>query len=350
LDVHAASSTLVVISPAGKRLKNVVVETNGRALVEAVRMIPGRKHLCLEEGTQAGWVHEILSPHVEEIVVARVPRSRGQKSDACDADGLADKLRTGAIERRIFKAPREFAMLRELARVHWSLTRDVVRVQLRVKSVYRSRGIRTPGQSVYSKTGRAQWWKRLPPSARKTATRLYEQYDFLIELKAKAEAELIRESRKHAIAPVLKTAPGFGPIRVARLLPIVVTPHRFRTKQQFWSYCGLGIVMRSSSDWVQSPDGDWIRARVQQTRGLNRQHNPVLKDIFKGAATTVITSQPDEPMHGDYQRLLQAGTKPNLAKLTLARKIAATVLRMWKNGEEYRPQKYRSSPPREPQL
>ncbi len=26
-----------------------------------------------------------------------------------------------------------------------------------------------------------------------------------------------------------------------------MTPHRFRTKRQFWSYCGLGIVTRSSS-------------------------------------------------------------------------------------------------------
>jgi hypothetical protein len=36
-----------------------------------------------------------------------------------------------------------------------------------------------------------------------------------------------------------------GPIRVAQLVSIVVTPHRFRTKRQFWSYCGLSIVMRS---------------------------------------------------------------------------------------------------------
>jgi hypothetical protein len=34
-----------------------------------------------------------------------------------------------------------------------------------------------------------------------------------------------------------------------------------------------------------------------------------------------------------------AGTKPNLAKLTLARKIAATVLAMWKKEERYTPEK-----------
>ncbi len=44
LDVHAASCRLAVISEAGKRLKDFPVETNGQALVEAVRMIPGHKH------------------------------------------------------------------------------------------------------------------------------------------------------------------------------------------------------------------------------------------------------------------------------------------------------------------
>ncbi len=37
------------------------------------------------------------------------------------------------------------------------------------------------------------------------------------------------------------------------------------------------------------------------------------------------------------QRLLDSGTKPTLAKLSLARMIAATVLRMWKDQEEYDP-------------
>jgi transposase len=157
-------------------------------------------------------------------------------------------------------------------------------------------------------------------------------------LKEHAEGDLIRESRKHSIARVLETMPGLGPIRVARLLPIVVTPHRFRTRQQFWSYCGLAIVMRSSSDWVRTRDGRWLRAPVQQTRGLTRQHNHALKDLFKGAATTIITQALDDPLYHDYERVTEAGTKPNLAKLTLARKIASTVLALWKKEEPYRPQ------------
>ncbi|WP_437927704.1 hypothetical protein WMF37_00295 [Sorangium sp. So ce291] len=59
----------------------------------------------------------------------------------------------------------------------------------------------------------------------------------------------------------------------------------------------------SSSDWVPREGGGWKRAEVKQTRGLNDSHNHVLKNVFKGAATTEITMLKDEPLHQDYQRL-----------------------------------------------
>ena len=338
LDGHTASCTVAVVSEGGKRLRDFPVETNGQALVEVIRSVPGRRHLVFEEGAHSAWLYEILRPHVDEIVVARLPRRRGQKSDARDAYELAEQLRMGGLEQRVFKAPQQFAMLRELASSHRTVTRELVHARLRLKSLYRSRGIQTPGASVYSLRQRDAWLRRLPPSSRKSAGWLYEQIDFWVEQKREAERDLLEESSKHRVTRILRTAPGLGPIRVAELVPIVVTPHRFRTKRQFWSYCGLGIVMRSSSDWARTPEGDWVRAPVLQTRGLTRSFNRPLKAIFKGAATTVITQRNKDPLYGLYRRLLEVGTKPNLAKLTLARKIAAIVLRMWKNEEIYRPE------------
>ena len=251
LDAHGASSTFGVIGPSGRKLRKGVVETNGAALVKYLRNIQGRKHLCLEEGTHSAWLYEILSPHVEEIVVAGIGKRRGQKSDVLDAFQCAEDLRTGTIKTRVFKAPRRFSRLRELSRVHSMLVRDVVRVQGRVKAMYRSRGVPTPGKQVYHPKGREGWLKKLPVPCRWATEKLHEEYDGLLELKQETEKELLAESHKHRISKVLATAPGIGPIRVAQLLPIVVTPDRFRTRSQFWAYCGLGIVTRSSSDWIQ---------------------------------------------------------------------------------------------------
>jgi len=341
LDVHMASTTFAVIGESGRRLGSHVVETNGQALVEQLKTIPGERHVCFEEGTQSAWLYEILSPHAEQIVVAAVFQSRGQKNDELDAFGLAEQLRTGAIKRTVFKGAGEFRKLRELGRAHSMVVRDVVRVQNRIKAQLRSRGVAVSGKSVYSEKGREEYLARLPEATLGATKTLYRQYDAVEEIRRQAERDLIKEAQLHPINQVLESCPGLGPIRVAQMIPIVISPTRFRTKHQFWSYCGLGIVMRSSSDWVPNKNGGWDRAVVKKTRGLNHNHNHTLKHIFKGAATTVIAQHDGDPLNQDYQRLIKAGTKPNLAKLTLARKIAAVALSMWKSKETYDPTKHR---------
>ena len=89
-----------------------------------------------------------------------------------------------------------------------------------------------------------------------------------------------------------------------------------------------------------------MRAPVTQTRGLTRKRNPVLKSVFKGAALTVV-QMTDHPLKRAYERLLEAGTKPNLAQVTIARRIAAIVLAMWKHQEDYDPAK-QELPPQTP--
>ncbi len=49
LDVHAQSCTLAVISAARKKLKDVVIETRGQALIEAIRTIPPGRGLPAED-------------------------------------------------------------------------------------------------------------------------------------------------------------------------------------------------------------------------------------------------------------------------------------------------------------
>jgi len=87
-------------------------------------VIPGRKHLVFAEGLRSAWLYEALRPHVDEVIVAGVTESRGQKSDKRDAYGLAEKLRTGCLDKQIFEVPREFTLLRELSRAHITTTRD----------------------------------------------------------------------------------------------------------------------------------------------------------------------------------------------------------------------------------
>jgi transposase len=272
LDVHAASCTAAIMDARGKRLGAHVIETNGESLVKFLATQPGKAKLCMEEGTQSEWLYQVLSPHVVEILVIRVGETSGppgQKNDERDAYDLADRHRRDALPSTVWKDAGKLTTLRQLVKVHASIVRDTVRTQNRIKALYRSRGVNATGSSVYTNKGRKKWLELLSANSLASMSLLYAQYDQLSEVRERAHKDLVAESHRHPIAEVLETCPGLGEIRAAQIIAVVMTPDRFRTRQQFWSYCGLGIVMRSSSDWVQMSDGRWARAQVQQARGLS---------------------------------------------------------------------------------
>jgi len=333
IDAHAKSCTVSVMSQAGKRIRQDIVETNGEALVGYLKTLAGSKHLCLEESEWSAWLYEILERHCVEVVVEHPQWKAGTKSDAIDSWGLADRLRTGQIEIEVYKAPRRFTKLRELTRTYEMLTDDVIRVKNRMRSMYRRRATPFPG---YSLEAQSKGMATLPRWMQQPVEVLGIELASIEELRGEIEETMIAESHRHPISRILETAPGIREIRVAQMLPIVITPHRFRSKRQFWAYCGFAVVTRSSSDYVRDGSG-WKRMLVRQTVGLNKNCNRTLKRIFKGAAVTVIRSRM-EPLWSDYQGVLERGTKPNLASVTLARKIAAIVLAMWKKKERYAPQ------------
>jgi len=338
LDAHSESCTLAVLGPSGKRLRYERLQTSTALLKSFIKEVPRPRQLCMEEGTLSEWLCEELAPVVDKLVVVVPDRNPGNKSDLIDACKLADDLRRGTIRRPVYKAPGQFRTLREAARTHYVLQRDKVRTKSRLHALCRGCGHADLGKSLYSSTTRAEALQRLPEHLRPRAALFGQQLDALLECSNQAEHNLREECSRVPIVQRLATAPGIGVVRAAYIVAVVMTPHRFRTTRQFWSYSGLAVVTRSSSDWVSEGAGKWRRSKTQQTRGLNHNRHPLLKNVFKGAALQ-ITLMPEHPLGKAYQRLLTQ-TKPNLARLTIARRLAAAVLAMWKHGEDYEPTKH----------
>jgi hypothetical protein len=158
----------------------------------------------------------------------------------------------------------------------------------------------------------------------------YQQLDSLQMLRQQARQDLLAESRQQEATKLLRQIPYIGPIRAALLVAMIQTPHRFRTKRQLWAYSGLALETRNSAEYR------YVKGRLERShkpvalRGLNTNHNHDLKSIFKGAA--VRASSTAGPFQDFYLALLTKGTKPPMARLTLARKIATISLLVWKKG------------------
>jgi len=159
LDVHQASTVASVREDSGRVIARSVLPTEGPALTELVRGMRGAVHVALEEGTQAQWVHELLTPLVHRVLVCdrRGEARRGPKGDHADADALAEALRRGGLRAVYHGSSPHRTTLKELTRAYQQLVEDATRVMLRLKALFRARAIPTPGAGVYHPRERAQW-------------------------------------------------------------------------------------------------------------------------------------------------------------------------------------------------
>ena len=342
LDVHQATISVAVLDSRGKLVMESIVETKAATILDFFAGLRGTLSVTFEEGTWAAWLYDLLKPHVDKLVVCN-PRKNallkdGNKSDRIDARKLAELLRLDNLK-PVYHGETGVRMLRELARSYLTIVKDLSRVMNRLKALYRRWAI--PCGDVYYTRHRAEWLGKIREAGvRRRAEQLYQQLDMLQHLRQQTRGELLAESRKHTITVRLRQIPSLGPIRSALAVALIQTPHRFRTKRQLWAYSGLALETRTTGEH-RYVKGQLRRSKKQiSIRGLNKDHNHDLKGLFKAAATRA-SVQPG-PFQDFYQRSLAKGIKPTMVRFTLARKIAAITLTLWKKGENFDATKLKS--------
>jgi transposase len=341
LDVDSANIVAGVYDSKGKAQMESNIRTERKTIEQFFRGLRGRLHVTFEEGTQSAWLYEIIRPLAYEVIVCDPRRNKllqsGSKSDRIDKAKLARLLRLRELH-PVYKGEQSTAGLKHLVHAYERLSADATRAMNRIKALYRGRGIRCRGRAVYEKSTQEEWVRKLEIEGIKVrAGYLYEQLELLLKLSDEASKQMCREARRHSAYKLISPIPGLGPVRTAQVIAAVSSPHRFRTKRQFWPFCGLAVVTHSSGDYEW--DGDRVKRRKKpvQTRGLNKNYNRTLKAVFKGAALTAIATNKEFKEY--YQRMIDKGIRPEMARLTVARKIAAITLSVWKKGEKFDPQR-----------
>jgi len=308
LDAHSESCTLAVVGPSGKRLKSVVVETNGRALLDAIQAIPGHLHVCMEEGEQSAWLYEVLEPHVEELVVT-VPRAtRGVKERPSGRLDARRELRMGAVAKRIYKAPRHLAALRNAASGYRG---DSARRRAREEP--------SEGSVPISWRSRRQHGLRLVRAERlaQAATHATASARGSVWSRAGRAGSVARRGRG--------ATPEGGPLASDHPQAGDRTRHgtnqngpahgdRWHTSSLSDTPTVLELLWAGYRDalvgrLVARQGRIVVRATIQQTRGLTRSRQPLLKSVFKGAATLRAHSQARASLwrlHADARRRNQA--------------------------------------------
>ena len=332
LDVHLDSTVVSIRNRMGAVTKRLVVASNRTALKRALRDLRGKVRIVCESGPMASWVRDTFETRFREVVVCDRRRTRltasGAKTDRIDADRLSDLSR-----RQQFHAvhvPRaEAALLRRLA-IHYSRMKgERSRVIQRLRALYFECGIRV--KTARATPERVPLGRLRAPGAKQVARSYLRQLETLTELTREARTALVSFAQRSSDFSLLQTIPYVGEIRASELLAIVETPHRFRSLRAFWAYGGLGVVQKISSEH-RIENGRAIRE--DKARGIKlRVGQPILKRVLRDVALHASLGR------GHFRAVFEAhvarGKTPAIARIALARKIAAIILAVWRSGAPY---------------
>jgi transposase len=109
LDVHQATISVAIRDAAGKLMAEAIIETKADTILEFFDGLRGSLHVALEEGTWSAWLHDLLQPHVTQVLVCDSRKNpsmkRGNRSDRLDARKLARLLYLMSSPRSTTKTP-----------------------------------------------------------------------------------------------------------------------------------------------------------------------------------------------------------------------------------------------------
>jgi transposase len=128
-----------------------------------------------------------------------------------------------------------------------------------------------------------------------------------------------QEARQNAIAQLLQTHPGVGPVTSLAFVLTLGKIERFQYSRQVVSYLGLNPAENSSGG-------------RQRLGGISKQGNPMLRSLLVEAGQSA--SRGDKDLKRAYQRLKQKKHSA-VAKVMVARKLAVRLYWMWRTQQPY---------------
>src|SRR5580698_5450672 len=119
LDVRQTTISAAVLDSNGHLLMECVLETKAATILQFIQGLRGSVQVTFEEGTCAAWLHDLLKPHVTEVLVCDSRKNAllrvGNKNDREDARKLAELLFLNKLH-SVYHGEAGIRTLKELAR------------------------------------------------------------------------------------------------------------------------------------------------------------------------------------------------------------------------------------------
>ena len=271
MDIHRVAAEVVALLD-GKLEKLGRIPMLRESLEEFARTeLTHDDHVIVEATGNAAAVVEVLSPHVDRVVIANPKQVRliahaKIKTDAIDAAVLAKLYATGFLPEVWVPDEATLALRRQVAR-RTQLIRQRVRLKNLIQSILHAHLIPPcPHGNLTGISGR-KWIaaQRLPDDERAAVHRHLAQIDLIEGSLKDVEADIARATMSDPVIRRLMTLPGVDMVVASGVAAAIGDVRRFEDPTKLVGYFGLNPSTR------QSGEGPAYHGRItKQGRGQAR--------------------------------------------------------------------------------
>lgn len=279
--------------------------------------------VALEVTGNAFEVHDWLSPHVDQVLLANPNELKRlgsrRRTDRVDAERLAKMLALGTLP-VVWVPPAMIREMRALFRYRDALGSDRTRCINRAKAVLRRHGYALAKESDVRRY-LAENEPALPEGEQFILASLLGQLDAVQEELRIVDAEIARRAQEVPEVRLLLSLTGMGLVGAATVWAVIGNATRFRSPKGVTRYSGLDPSVYQSGE------------RSGQGR-ISRNGSGMLRRVLIQVAYQVARHD-REPLGAFFARKQrQLGTKR--AAVALARKVLIVAWRMLCTNELYR--------------
>jgi len=328
LDVSVELTHICVVNSDGSVASTGLARTDPDALAAAIRELSSAPDLVvLETGGQSAWLQQGLEASGLNAVIVdarqakKALSARINKTDANDAEGLAQLARTGWYRRVLAKSPAT-RRVRAMLQVRDQLVKQRRDLTNQIRGILRSFGLALGSVSHRRLTDRVDGLCADEPALRPVLSPLLAVQALLCTQIGQLDDRLAVFASASADAKRLMSVPGVGPLTALAFMTAIDDPHRFDRSANVGAYLGL------TSRRFQSGEVDW-------SGRISKQGDAMARAMLYEAANALMTRVKRWTRQKAWAVRLAGRRGGAKARVALARKLAVTLHRIWVDGTTF---------------
>ena len=329
LDVSLKETHICVVDGSGAVVARGREVTQPELLAAAIgKLAPSVDLAVLETGGQSSWLQRELAERGVPAVIVDARRAKAalscrlNKTDANDAEGLAQLARTGWYREVAAKRP-QTRLARSLLLARQQLVKQRRDLENQVRALLRGFGLAV-GQVARNRFEERVWElvAREPQLEDAVGPLMTVRRSLYLHIK-ELESRISVRTGACDVCRRLMSVPGVGPMTALAFTTAIDDAGRFAKSSSVGSY--LGLTPRRH----QSGEADW-------SGRISKHGDALARHMLYEAANSLLSRVRRWSAPKAWGARLVKKVGPRKARVALARKLAVILHRIWVDGTEFR--------------